>query len=47
MFEATIIKNVHDESSLKKYTAESNKDANLPLSQDLLQKTIFLVSREN
>ena len=41
MFEATIIKNVHDESSLKRYTAESNKDANLPLSQDLLQKTIF------
>jgi hypothetical protein len=41
MFEATIIKNVHDECSLKKYTAESNKDSNLPLSQDLLQKTIF------
>jgi len=41
MFDATIIKNVHDESSLKQYTAESNKDQNLPLSQDLLQKTIF------
>ncbi len=41
MFDATIIKNVHDGSSLKPYTAESNKDPNLPLSQDLLQKTIF------
>jgi hypothetical protein len=41
MFDATIIKNVHDESSLKKFTAESNKDPNLPLSQDLLQKTLF------
>lgn len=41
MFEATIIKNVLDESILKKYTAESNKDSNFPLSQDLLQKTIF------
>jgi hypothetical protein len=41
MFEATIIKNVHDECSLKKYTAESNKDSNLPLSQDLLQKNYF------
>lgn len=41
MFEASIIKNVHDQSALKKYTAESNKDATFPLSQDLLKKTIF------
>ncbi|MDD0802547.1 MULTISPECIES: chromosome partitioning protein ParB [Acinetobacter] len=41
MFEATIIKNAHDQSILKKYTAETNKDSNLPLSQDLLRKTIF------
>jgi hypothetical protein len=41
MFEATIIKNAHDNSSLKIFTAESNKDANLPLSQDLLKKSIF------
>ncbi|UUS59678.1 MULTISPECIES: chromosome partitioning protein ParB [unclassified Acinetobacter] len=41
MFEASIIKNVHDQSALKKYTAESNKDSTFPLSQDLLKKTIF------
>jgi hypothetical protein len=41
MFEATIVKNAHDNSSLKAYTAESNKDASLPLSQDLLKKSIF------
>jgi len=41
MFEATIVKNAHDSSSLKVYTAESNKDASLPLSQDLLKKSIF------
>ena len=40
MFEASIIKNVHDQSALKKYTAESNKDATFPLSQDLLKKKI-------
>lgn len=41
MFEATIIKNAHDTSSLKGFTAESNKDSTLPLSQDLLKKSIF------
>jgi len=41
MFDATIIKSVFDDSALKPFTAEANKDANLPLSQDLLQKTIF------
>ena len=41
MFEATIVKNAHDNSSLKGFTAESNKDASLPLSQDLLKKSIF------
>ena len=42
MFEATIVKNAHDNSSLKIFTAESNKDASLPLSQDLLKKSIYL-----
>jgi hypothetical protein len=41
MFEATIIKNAHDNSGLKNFTAESNKDSSLPLSQDLLKKSLF------
>ncbi len=41
MFEASVIKNSHDNSDLKQYTAESNRDSNFPLSQDLLKKTIF------
>jgi hypothetical protein len=41
MFQATIIKNAHDKSILKQFTAESNKDASLPLSQDLLKKSLF------
>ena len=41
MFESTVIKNAHDKSALKSFTAESNKDASLPLSMDLLKKSIF------
>lgn len=41
MFEATIIKNAHENSVLKKFTSESNKDSSVPLSQDLLKKSLF------
>ena len=41
MFEATIIKNAFDNSELERFTAVSNKNASLPLSQDLLKKSLF------
>ena len=41
MFEATIIKNAFDNSELEKFTAVSNKNPSLPLSQDLLKKSLF------
>ena len=41
MFNATITKNAHDNSFLKQFTSEANKDSKMALSQDLLKKSIF------